>query len=210
MVLGIRKSRQKPEVIKKIRLRTKEAMSRPNVKMKLGHSWSKKSKQKLKEAIRSQVLKMTKEERFQRFGNWKGKKQSLESRIKRSKSITDLINKGIFQPISSRNFVRKDLNQFFRSSWEANYARILNFEEIPWEYEKHSFFVRKLNKYYTPDFYLSKFNLFVEIKGYFCFSDKVLIKEFCKQYKKKITIIDEKSYIKLVKKYKNKISNWEN
>ena len=31
--------------------------------------------------------------------------------------------------------IREDLNQFFRSNWEANVARTLNLEGIKWEYE---------------------------------------------------------------------------
>ena len=61
---------------------------------------------------------------------------------------------------------REDLNCFFRSTWEANFARALNFLEIKWEYENQKHRVYLGNYSYLPDFYLPENNLFIEIKGY--------------------------------------------
>jgi hypothetical protein len=56
---------------------------------------------------------------------------------------------------------REDLGgQYFRSAWEANYARFLNWmiergEVVSWEYEKHTFWfeaIRRGVRSYTPDF----------------------------------------------------------
>lgn len=55
---------------------------------------------------------------------------------------------------------RKDLdNQFFRSAWEANVARILNYLKIEWRYEYKRFIFDKNDigiDSYQPDFYLPK------------------------------------------------------
>ncbi|NUP13793.1 MAG: hypothetical protein HOW73_47765 [Polyangiaceae bacterium] len=56
---------------------------------------------------------------------------------------------------------RADLeNVYFRSAWEANYARYLNLLKrqngiVRWEYEAHTFVFEKIsrgNRTYTPDF----------------------------------------------------------
>lgn len=73
---------------------------------------------------------------------------------------------------------RSDLdNRFFRSAWEANYARYLNWlvgrgEISRWEYETETFEFSKIkrgSRFYTPDFKVifpdGRFE-FHEIKGY--------------------------------------------
>ncbi len=64
---------------------------------------------------------------------------------------------------------RKDLNnQFFRSNWEANFARILNHLKIKWEYEPTRF--KFENCTYCPDFkiYDKKIGIYyIEIVGFF-------------------------------------------
>jgi len=52
---------------------------------------------------------------------------------------------------------------FYRSLYEAWFARCLKKHNIKFEYEPHSFFVD--GKYYTPDFYIPDKELYVECKG---------------------------------------------
>jgi len=71
---------------------------------------------------------------------------------------------------------RADLGDiYFRSSWEANYARYLNWimargEIERWEYEPDTFEfpVKRGSKFYTPDFKLFRdsSHSYVEVKGY--------------------------------------------
>ena len=65
---------------------------------------------------------------------------------------------------------RQDLGgQYFRSMWEANYARYLNFNGIKWEYEKKTFWfeqIRRGVRSYTPDFHLLETNVYHEVKGW--------------------------------------------
>lgn len=65
---------------------------------------------------------------------------------------------------------RDDLDgQYFRSSWEANYARFLNFNGIKWEYEKKTFWFEKIRRgvrSYTPDFFLLNEKVYHEVKGW--------------------------------------------
>lgn len=104
--------------------------------------------------------------------------------------------------------VRKDLGCYFRSTWEANYARYLNYRGIRFLYEPVRF---KLGEYtYIPDFYLVDQNQFVELKG-------VIIKKNMFKYrllqqmfpKIKTKLIGPRIYGKLHKKYRHKIKHWE-
>jgi predicted nuclease of restriction endonuclease-like RecB superfamily len=51
-----------------------------------------------------------------------------------------------------------------RSSWEVAYAKYLDKQKINWQYEPKTFDLG--NETYTPDFYLPKFKIYIEIKGY--------------------------------------------
>lgn len=55
-------------------------------------------------------------------------------------------------------------NQCFRSIWETNFAKWCDGSGIKWEYESKTFDLG--NSTYTPDFYLSEFDCWVEIKGW--------------------------------------------
>jgi hypothetical protein len=51
---------------------------------------------------------------------------------------------------------------------EAEFAHVLDFYNIPWEYEPHTFSLQwddegKVTEAFTPDFYLPDFNLYVEL-----------------------------------------------
>ena len=98
---------------------------------------------------------------------------------------------------------REDLGHYTRSSWEANFARILKYNKLLYDYEpKH--FTLKDGTTYTPDFYISKKNIFYEIKGYE-FTDKHI--RFKEEYPNiKIHIIREKEYTRLISYFGSKIS----
>jgi len=105
-------------------------------------------------------------------------------------------------PPHSKAGFRKDLNHYVRSSWEANFARILKYLNIYYEYEKYTFFLKNGHSY-TPDFYIPNKNKFYEIKGY-ARNNKYL--SFIKENPNiKIVIINEKFYNKLIKLFSNKI-----
>jgi len=56
---------------------------------------------------------------------------------------------------------------YFKSSFEADYARYLYFLGINFQYEHKVFEIKIQNKtkYYTPDFYLQDYDEFIELKG---------------------------------------------
>lgn len=106
---------------------------------------------------------------------------------------------------------RNDIGHYARSSWEANIARLLNYLNIQYEFEKHQFTLIDSdgsNIIYTPDFKI--YNRFIEVKGWWNEKSIKLKQLMGKQYPNiKITYIDEKLYKKLTIKFAKKINNWE-
>ncbi len=107
--------------------------------------------------------------------------------------------------------VRKDLNEFFRSTWESNIARLLKHYDIEYKYEV----IKNINymdskMIYVVDFYLPKYDAYIEVKGSYDNISKLKIKLFKEQYSSRLFVIDKKVYKRFNKQYKNKIENWEN
>jgi hypothetical protein len=106
---------------------------------------------------------------------------------------------------------REDLQQYFRSSWEANYARYLNFIKEPWEYEKQEweFPVKRGNRFYKCDFYLPGKDEYHELKGYMDKESRTKLNRMAKYYTEiKIIVIGKEEY-KEIAKFKNLIPDWE-
>lgn len=101
----------------------------------------------------------------------------------------------------------------FRSSWERNYARILNHLGIKWVYEPQRFWLSN-SMSYLPDFRLDSDNpwdaKWIEIKGLWARHDKSRLRLFISMYpKEKIKVISSSAYKKLAKQYRDIIPNWE-
>jgi hypothetical protein len=82
---------------------------------------------------------------------------------------------------------REDLDQFFRSNWEANVARWYNHKGKAWEYEPTVFSflehgVRRGTVSYCPDFKVG--TLWVEVKGLLDPKGKTAIRRFKRFYPK--------------------------
>jgi hypothetical protein len=118
---------------------------------------------------------------------------------------------------------RPDLGEtFFRSRWEANYARYLNLlirlgVVVSWEYEPETFWfegIRRGVTSYKPDFRVlykgeSK-PVYVEIKGWVTAKDRTKWKRMAKYHPEiKLEIVAEKQYRALAKKWASAIPNWE-
>lgn len=117
---------------------------------------------------------------------------------------------------------RKDLNnKYFRSSWEANYARYLNLlkqqgDIISWEYEPERFIFEKIThgtRSYCPDFKIITKNggiEYHEVKGWLTKKGHTALKRMFKFFpEKNIILIDKKRYMVLDKQLKNIIPLWE-
>lgn len=104
---------------------------------------------------------------------------------------------------------RADLeNIFFRSSWEANYARILNHLGVGWKYEPETFDVGEAETY-TPDFKLAD-GTFVEIKGWWTKTGQRKVDLFRRNYPTiRLQTITRTEYAALSKQYRHLINHWE-
>lgn len=115
----------------------------------------------------------------------------------------------------SKEGYREDLDYGFRSSWEANIARLLNYKNIKWKYEAE-FIPLDLSKEkvnitptYIPDFTLDD-NSIIEVKGFWDARSKAKMKFVKEQYPdRKTLVIDADLYHSLYQQYHEIISNWE-
>lgn len=118
---------------------------------------------------------------------------------------------------------REDLNnQFFRSSWEANYARYLNLLQKMgiveyWKFEPKTFWfegVRRGVVSYKPDFEVKykgdKESRYVEIKGWEVAKDRTKAARM-KKYFPAIILekVGEKEYYGIQRKWASAIPQWE-
>lgn len=123
----------------------------------------------------------------------------------------------------SKSGYRDDLGKvYFRSAWEANYARYLNFlikngDVEWWEYEPDTFWFEAIKRgvrSYKPDFKV-KFSeknsfIYIEIKGWMDAKSKTKIKRMAK-YHPDVTleVFGAKEYKSLKKQLSGVIENWE-
>ena len=117
---------------------------------------------------------------------------------------------------------RADLGgKYFRSSWEANWARYLNWlisigEVLSWEFESETFefhAIRKGSRFYIPDFKVTNKDGSVErheVKGYMDPKSATKLKRMAKYYPEiKIILIDKRYYADVANKVGKCIAGWE-
>ena len=122
----------------------------------------------------------------------------------------------------TRKGKRTDLDGvYFRSAWEANYARYLNFLIkqqclYKWEYEtcEFEFPVKRGRRFYLPDFKIwerrNSEPYFVEIKGYMDQVSRTKLKRMKKYYPEiRVDLVQAKQYYEIKKKLSKAIPNWE-
>lgn len=116
---------------------------------------------------------------------------------------------------------REDLGgQYFRSGWEANYARYLNWlkargEILEWVFEPQTFVFHGVTRgalSYTPDFKITEKDgsvVFHEIKGWMDGKSKTKLRRMSKYYPEvRVIVIGEAEY-KAIKKFSAPIPGWE-
>lgn len=116
---------------------------------------------------------------------------------------------------------RADLDdRYFRSSWEANYARYLNWlilqrQISSWQFECQTFVFHGITRgvmSYMPDFKVINndgSHEWHEVKGWMDARSRVKLKRMAKYYpEERVIVIDQKEY-KAISKWKAMIPNWE-
>lgn len=122
----------------------------------------------------------------------------------------------------SRGGKREDLdNRYFRSAWEANYARWLNYLVSVgvverWEYEPRTFefkAIQKGTRFYTPDFLVvfpDGHHEWHEVKGWMHPKGATAIRRFQKYYPDEtLVLIDEPVYRGIAVDARSVIPTWE-
>lgn len=144
--------------------------------------------------------------------------QDMSDRMKRMRSDGTISN-----PYSRTNSgKREDLGgQFFRSSWEANYARYLNWlqengEVEEWQYEpdRFDFPIERGTRSYTPDFKVwlpdEGGPIYREVKGWMDDKSKTRLRRM-EKYHPDVTVevVGEEAYKEIRTKVAGMIPNWE-
>jgi hypothetical protein len=97
-------------------------------------------------------------------------------------TTTNSSENGFSRTVSGK---RKDLDCFFRSKTEANYARFLNHIGVEWVYEPKVFFFDDITRgtlSYTPDFYCPGIDKWYEVKGWMDGPSTTRLKRFKKYH----------------------------
>ena len=114
-----------------------------------------------------------------------------------------------------------DKKVFFRSAWEANFGRYLQWQKErqmikDWEHEPKTFWFEGIKRgvvSYLPDFKVSTLentHYWVEVKGFMDAKSRTKIKRFKKFFPEEtIRIVDAKWYKMNSKKLSNIIPDWE-
>ena len=105
-----------------------------------------------------------------------------------NKRCASCARKGILNPWFGKTILIKFCKYnkvWFKSSWEANFAKWCDGSGIEWKYEPKAFKLELNNKttHYTPDFYLPEFDLWIEVKGYWRKDAFEKYQQFQKEYK---------------------------
>ena len=125
------------------------------------------------------------------------------------KNNVDIVTTTITERISTEG-IRPDLgNTIFRSSWEANSARILNQNKINWTYETERYNLGEVS--YLPDFFIGT-NTIIEVKGFWDIESVQRVDAFIRTYSNKnFIIIDKDNYpdINIIYSQYKPVLNWE-
>lgn len=109
---------------------------------------------------------------------------------------------------------------YFRSRWEANYARWLQWlkergEIIEWEYEPTTFWFEKIKRgvrSYKPDFRVEELNgdkNLHEVKGWMDARSKTTLKRMAKYFPDEIIILIREKQIRSLARFSALIGDWE-
>ena len=110
---------------------------------------------------------------------------------------------------------------YFRSKWEANYARFLEFLECcssiaKWEHEPYTFWFEGIKRgvvSYLPDFKVTRVDgthYWVEVKGHFDARSVTKLKRMAKYHPKEQVMVVDKSWFQAnTRRLRGWIKEWE-
>ena len=113
------------------------------------------------------------EETKQKLSNvWKGRKHTKETKEKISKTMQQVVKEkpDSYNGVNINGKVKKYYYNGIKldGSWELLVAKYLDFNNIKWERPRKGFeYIWNNGKHiYYPDFYLTDYNVYIEVKGY--------------------------------------------
>ena len=96
-----------------------------------------------------------------------------------------------------------DIHHYVRSSWEHNIARILQVNQLDYDYEEYAFKMSD-GSVYIPDFYVYADDTYYEVKGEMRTNTLAKYNMFKEEYPdKRLIIIDDKIYKDLLDQFQN-------
>jgi DNA polymerase III alpha subunit len=108
--------------------------------------------------------------------------------------------------------LREDLGHYVRSSWEADFARVLKYLGTPYQYEPRRFTLSRADGStltYAPDFFVPEARCFYEIKGWMDERSAEKIRLFREQYPDEtLVVIDKTQFAELQMRYGDLVE-WE-
>ena len=175
----------------------------------------------------SQEFKKAASERV--ANEWKDPNSAFNSEEFRQKKSDYMAAAVASNPLLRRGYSRgrqgkrKDVdNIYFRSSWEANYARYLNWLKLnggifKWEYEPDTFWfneIKRGTRSYLPDFKIWETETsepyYVEVKGWMDEKSETKLKRMSKYYPHiKVNIVAKPEYREIEKAVSSLIDGWE-
>ena len=94
-----------------------------------------------------------------------------------------------------------DIHHYVRSGWEHNIARILQVNQLDYDYEEHAFKLSN-GSVYIPDFYVYADDTYYEVKGEITTNTLAKYNMFKEEYPdKRLVIIDNKIYKNLLEQF---------
>lgn len=167
-----------------------------------------------KKAFSERVKKMWAEHHA--FVSGKATLLALQNRHKKGKMLVPRNN------VSWKGGIRKigDCEKYFRSAWEANYARVLELYKkdgliVKWEHEPDTYWFENISRgsrSYTPDFkvWLSETEFYyVEIKGWMDQRSKTKLERFAKYYPEFTVELIQADQMKSIKNTYKYLVEWE-
>jgi hypothetical protein len=109
---------------------------------------------------------------------------------------------------NSKSGYRKDIGHFVRSTWEANFCRVLQYFGVNYKYEARKFDLGYST--YRPDIWLANANIYIEIKGYADAKWQKKLAAFKEKYpEENLIVISKAEYKEICKRFSEVIANWE-
>lgn len=105
---------------------------------------------------------------------------SEEHKKKISNTINEKVKNNQWHVSIAKNMHYKYKDVDLHGTWELKYAQYLDKNNIKWirNIQKFKYCFNNKTHYYTPDFYLTDINTFIEIKGYKTAKDEAKWKDF--------------------------------